>query len=258
MSHVRRLLVAILAAHTWSAGAPCAEPPAPPHARVAQIYRTRCSQCHGTAGTGRGPAAHFLTPAPRDFVEADYKLRSTPAGHLPMASDLERTIKTGIPGTAMPGFAGSLSDVETRALVDVLRNFSPRFDVDGEGVPVSLPPRPPHDVEMIRSGRALYMKLQCAVCHGPDGRGDGPSAGSLTDANGHPVRPRNLALPGMLKGGSRIEDIYRTLRTGMDGSPMTAIDSSLTELELWQLASFIRSLSEQPVPRDPNMPRGGD
>ena len=230
----------------------------PPHASVAQIYGRRCSGCHGTAGDGRGPVSHFLTPRPRSFVEAEYKLRSTPGDHVPVDSDLERTIRTGIPGTAMPGFAGDLSDEETRLLVDVLKNFSPRFDVDGPVRPVRVPPPPPYDPGMVIAGRAVFEKLGCASCHGAFGRGDGPLAGGLLDASRLPVRPRDFSLPGMLKGGSRAADIYRTLATGLDGTPMVALDGSVSEHERWQLAYFIQSLSFQPVPPIRGARSGGD
>lgn len=38
------------------------------------------------------------------------------------------------------------------------------------------------------SGRAIY-EARCAVCHGAEGRGDGPAAAGL------PIRPRDLTAP---------------------------------------------------------------
>ena len=38
-----------------------------------RTYETYCIGCHGDKGEGNGPAAEFLTPAPRNFVNGDYK-----------------------------------------------------------------------------------------------------------------------------------------------------------------------------------------
>lgn len=231
---------------------------APPHARVAQIYGRRCSGCHGNAGDGRGPVSHFLTPRPRSFVEAEYKIRSTPGDHVPLDGDLARTIKKGMPGTAMPGFEGDLSDSETRLLVDVLRNFSPRFDVDGFAKPVQVPAAPLNTPGTVAAGRQVYERLGCVDCHGAFGRGDGRLATGLLDSDQLTVRPRDFSLPGMLKGGSSAADIYRTLATGLDGTPMVALDGSVSDLERWQLAYFIQSLSMQPVLPVRGDPRSGE
>src|SRR2546429_3314835 len=40
--------------------------------------------------------------------------------------------------------------------------------------------------------RSLFAKLECWKCHGQEGRGDGPSAATLTDSNDQPIRPYNF------------------------------------------------------------------
>jgi len=50
-----------------------------------------------------------------------------------------------------------------------------------------------------------------------------------------------------------VEDIYRRLRTGLDGTPMPSfadlIDQKfLTDEELWRLAQYVRSLSPAASP----------
>lgn len=47
--------------------------------------------------------------------------------------------------------------------------------------PYASLPRPAGGQEQIARGRELY-ETQCAACHGPDGRGDGPAAASLSPA----------------------------------------------------------------------------
>ena len=41
----------------------------------ARLYRVHCSSCHGAAGGGDGPAAHFVYPAPRDHTDASHMNR---------------------------------------------------------------------------------------------------------------------------------------------------------------------------------------
>ena len=44
-----------------------------PPARAKAIYAERCVVCHGAAGGGDGPAAHGLTPRPRNFSDAAWQ-----------------------------------------------------------------------------------------------------------------------------------------------------------------------------------------
>ena len=54
------------------------------------LYGKHCSQCHGDAGDGQGPAADRLRPRPRDFRRGIYKIRRTTQGELPTDGDLFR------------------------------------------------------------------------------------------------------------------------------------------------------------------------
>ena len=66
------------------------------------LYLKYCSTCHGVDGTGEGTATVYLFPKPRDFTKGIFKFQSTPSGSLPTDGDLERTIRNGMPGSAMP------------------------------------------------------------------------------------------------------------------------------------------------------------
>ena len=217
---------------------------APPvHARIADVYRMHCERCHGERGDGDGPAARALVPRPRDFAEGDFKLRSTASGDVPTDADLERTVRRGVPGTAMPAFEGRLNDAETRAVIAVLKSFSPRFDVDGPGMPLELPPAPPADAGTLSRGHAAYARLACASCHGASGRGDGPVAGELRDAMNLATRPRDLTRRSLYKGGAEPAEIFRTLTTGMHGTAMTPHGTRTTQRERWDLAYYLASLA---------------
>src|SRR3989304_3036888 len=65
------------------------------------VYLDHCAICHGAAGDGEGMAAHMFMVRPRDFGRGVFKFRSTPSGSLPTDEDLARTIRRGLPGSAM-------------------------------------------------------------------------------------------------------------------------------------------------------------
>jgi cytochrome c len=43
--------------------------------------------------------------------------------------------------------------------------------------------------ELLEEGKKVYAKARCGACHGQDGRGFWPSAGSLKDDRDHPIHP---------------------------------------------------------------------
>jgi mono/diheme cytochrome c family protein len=78
------------------------------------IYLKNCAQCHGEKGDGAGYATPHLSPRPRDFTSAKFKVRTTPNGTLPTHQDLVNIIRRGMPYTSMPAWP-DLSDQEPRA-----------------------------------------------------------------------------------------------------------------------------------------------
>jgi mono/diheme cytochrome c family protein len=52
-------------------------------ARGKNVYAQNCIACHGVNGDGKGDAAAFLAPKPRDFTKANYRLRTTAPNSLP-------------------------------------------------------------------------------------------------------------------------------------------------------------------------------
>lgn len=221
-------------------------PPLRPHVRAAQIYKMSCASCHGVTGGGDGPISHLLHSRPRNFTQAEFKLRSTPSGYLPTEQDLARTIQKGLPGTQMRGFDDHLSASEIEAVVQVLRRFSGRFDKEPVGPRVPIPPMPPVTAERLARGRVAFEKYSCTGCHGPQGRGNGPWAKLCLDRDGRPAPPRDFTLPDQMRSGPEPQDLYRTLLTGLDGTPMIALGILIDPDELWSLVYFVRSIAHQP------------
>ena len=112
-------------------------------------------------------------------------------------------------------------------------------------IAVEIPPPGPYkpsvpSAEDIESGKAVYFQ-KCVWCHGPDGAGDGASAKRL------PTKPRNFnqgtfkirhTASGQLPTD---EDLILTVTNGLPGSAMPPWGSILTETEIKQVVSFVKT-----------------
>jgi mono/diheme cytochrome c family protein len=221
-------------------------------------YDKWCAGCHGVDGKGAGPAALRMLPRPRDFTKALFQVRTTPTGALPTDADILRVIDRGMPGTAMPGWEEHLSADERESLVQYIKTFSPFFKNQKQAAqPMEFPGGTSSSPEVIAEGRKVYEKIECFKCHGAAGRGDGNSAREMEDDEGHPMLPADLSQNWLFNGGGEAADIYRILRTGLDGTPMPGfsdlIDGKvITDDQLWAVSHYVRSLSPEkpPVVRD--------
>jgi mono/diheme cytochrome c family protein len=211
------------------------------------VYNHACAWCHGKDGRGDGPAAFSigkrLSPLPRDFTAGRFKLRSTRSGQLPTDEDLLRTVERGIPGY-MPSFHG-LTLHERHLAIAAVKRFYPGF-ADAHPAAVAAP-----DAGVLATGdpgrgRAAFEAAGCASCHGDRGRGDGPSAGQLRDDRGLPIRPADLRYPARFKNGSAPADVYRTLVTGLDGTPMPSYEGAFDDPRaLADLVAYVGSLKRR-------------
>lgn len=198
------------------------------------VYATHCAVCHGLQGNGKGEVAAQLATKPRDFTKGEYKIKSTPSGSLPTDADLIRSIKYGVPGTAMVP-QDYLSDAEVQAVVEYIKSFSRRFAQATARKPIVIPSPPSRTPERVAHGEVVYKKADCAQCHGQNGKGDGPSAKDLS------IKPADFTQR-PLKNGPAVQDIFRTILTGFDGTPMPAYQFILEDEEAWDLAYYIESL----------------
>ena len=207
------------------------------------LYLKYCSQCHGEKGDGDGYATPHLSPRPRDFTTGKFKVRTTPSGALPTHLDLVTIIRRGMPYTSMPGWP-NLSDQEVSDLAYFVKTFSHDFSVpESVPQPIPLPSAPTATNESIELGKKLYEENGCLKCHGTLGRGDGPSASTLVDDLGHSIRAADLAHNWTFRGGSSREDIFKTMSTGFNGTPMPSFLDALQPEQRWAITDFIFSLS---------------
>lgn len=218
--------------------------------RGKSVYSENCAACHGVNGDGRGDAAAFLLPKPRNFVQANYRLRSTAPGNLPTDVDLFRAVSLGMPGTPMPPWRVNLSDDDRWAVVEFTKRFSPRFADTNEDrhAVVSLGTPPSRNEANLAEGKILYTKMACVTCHGETGRGDGPAAVTLVDDSQTRIAPRDLTKPPAFKSGYATKEIVRTILTGFDGTPMVGFHGTLPQQDAWKLAYYVETLARPTAP----------
>lgn len=210
------------------------------------IYERRCIGCHGAMGDGKGPAARFFKIKPRDFTSGIFKFRSTGGGDksLPSDQDLFITVSHGLWGTPMPPWY-KISSEERLAVIQYIKTFSDRWQKETVNAPIDIPPEPPVTSQSIAEGKVHFMN-SCFACHGKDGEGHGPLARALIDTWGHPATPANFTLaagsPGGVKLGHDGIHIFKTIMTGVGGTPMPPFAKSFTAAEAWNIVHYVESL----------------
>jgi mono/diheme cytochrome c family protein len=214
---------------------------APEALRGWPIYERLCLPCHGVRGDGRGPAAPYVWPAPRAFTRGEMKWRSAPVGQPPSDDDVRATILLGAPGTAMPGFAATLSTEQQDDVIAVLRAFAPAA-WDGAVQPVELGDPPPPDPAR---GAELWRVKGCPACHGPAADGHGPSSFALRappyDLTSVLHRPREPGAEAYRRAAAL------SIATGLTGTAMPSFAGTLPEADLWALADHVVAIAGRDV-----------
>jgi len=80
------------------------------------LFVQHCASCHGKTGDGKG-WTELDRPA-RSFKDGGFSYGNTPGA-------IFRTLTTGIPGTPMPSFDGSLDEEQRRALAEYVITLGP-------------------------------------------------------------------------------------------------------------------------------------
>lgn len=247
-------------------------------ARIApgrEVYAIECAGCHGTTGDGGGPAARFLDPRPRNFRKGVFKFTSTSSGGKPLRSDLFRTITRGLSGASMPDFRLTSEErrwdlVEYVSYLAMVGEYEQlmldeAYDTEEEPDPAEMAeiiygrwtpdhlrgvypdaPETERDLASVERGRELFLDpgmTNCATCHGEAGKGDGVTADKYEDDWGYPIVPRNFQ-GGVFRAGETPQDLWRTIATGINGTPMGAFGDNLTGEQIWDLVHFVQELSQ--------------
>lgn len=243
--------------------------------RGLEVYSRYCVQCHGVTGDGKGEAAAYMIPRPRDYRRGLFKFTSTTYGSKPLRDDLLRTVRRGVRGTSMPSFSlldpkdldavvdyvlvlthrGELEEeLSGEALVadaldpnridDMQKSILSKWDQARSHVVYPVTPMPEFTQAMINDGKERFGKIGCAQCHGDDGRGQMASnVGS--DIWGNPTKAADLT-SGMLRGGTDPLDIYRHIDAGINGTPMPSFHETLKKEPevVWHLVAYVLKVAD--------------
>ncbi|WP_084029739.1 cbb3-type cytochrome c oxidase subunit II [Bradyrhizobium sp. LMTR 3] len=217
-----------------------------------EVYQRRCLGCHGESGDGNGPAATFMyKQRPRSFAAAVFKFRLTKEP-LPTDGDLLRTITRGVRGTAMPAWH-ELHIIDRLAVIQYIKfelavdRSDPAkpyayFKEEPPGAPLYIGRPPVPSEQMLTRAKDVWQSAKCWECHGQTGKGDGEKAPGLKDDLGFPSPPADLTA-GQFKSGPTVEDIFRTMTTGLSGTPMPSYRDPLSEEDRWALSYYVLALS---------------
>ena len=193
-----------------------------------QVYREFCQKCHGVYGRGDGPALEYLSVKPPDLTDPGVlRNRSTDeivSALLAGGKDWQN------PHSLMVSIASSTKKHELSEAVTYMKTLS------APGGHVSL-----------RAGRDIYTSI-CWVCHGLDGKGDGPAAAGMKP------KPRDFTAKEFSVAG-REERIYRTISEGAAKSfhgseSMIAWKGALTPQQIGDVMAYIETL-KPPVAKEP-------
>lgn len=90
----------------------------------------------------------------------------------------------------------------------------------------------PLGADAATSGAEIF-KNNCVACHGEQGHGDGPAGAMLNP------QPKNLP---ELASTASDDYLYWRINTGKPGTSMVGWKGILTDEQIWQVVSFIRTL----------------
>lgn len=249
----------------WGAGVVCQER----DIDGAALFETVCANCHGKTGDGRGKAARYVFPRPRNLRHGSFRLVST-VSKKPSVDDIYRVIEVGIPGTSMKSWK-ELGKDKIGALVDhVIRirregateriheELRQEGGIASEGAEKTIadyvskaleagprwsgPEAPPVQSNSVQRGKQVYLEQKCASCHGLGGRGS--KGMDLVDQDGQPTWATDL-VRGEFHGGREPQDIAARVYLGMPGSAMPS-SSNLSPEDLSALVAYCLSLSAAP------------
>jgi len=221
-----------------------------------KVYYKRCVWCHGVEGGGDGPSADRLFTRPRNFIQGTFKIRRTDSGELPLEEDLIRTVKNGLPGSAMPAWGEFLSDGEIVAVVNFVKTLVQDRSFDDADDTVNIQDfgtnpwgtKGPYHLgipqEAIDQGKEIFTQNKCFECHGGEGRGDGNP--TMKDDWGFPIVAADWQQCWNFRGSRRNHydpfNVVRTVSTGLNGTPMPNFKDRITVEDRWKLAAFVNSL----------------
>ncbi len=93
-------------------------------------------------------------------------------------------------------------------------------------------PADPYAAPSVQRGAHLYAE-NCALCHGADGRGDGPAAAAMA------IRPANLVAPHLF--AHTPGDLFWWISHGKGDGAMPGFAGTLSAADRWDVINFVRA-----------------
>ena len=178
-----------------------------------RLYDVNCSMCHGLKGGGDGPVLRIMKSKYDYIPKAEAKLAAASVQALPIET-LETFILNGI--DVMPAWGKLLSEQEIRLVARHIFTF-PTNKMDNEA----------------NTGKELFA-TRCALCHGSEGKGDGPG---IPDTYDPVVTPDLTAQFVQSQSPEALTDI---IKNGLKLMPPWG--SILTDSEIALLVEYILTL----------------
>ena len=101
-----------------------------------------------------------------------------------------------------------------------------------------------------KRGKVLFHEMQCISCHGVNGKGHEAKT-NMKDERKLPIMAADLTQPSSFGNGNARKDIFRTVMTGLNGSPMPSFEDYFADDQdkLWDLVEYVYSLQEDTLAR---------
>jgi mono/diheme cytochrome c family protein len=230
-------------------------------------YVQNCYACHGMKGDGKGPAARYYRPPPRDLTQGLYKFGGVVDG-LPHDDDFARILKHGLNGTAM--LAWDVPDAEIEPIIHYIKTFAEVWEEEeehGTQIAVDTDPWGGKEKEAVVRGQKLYHGLAtCQQCHAAyitkkeiyeasTEVGNKP----IVDFRPNPYQPEakeadyeadgkkmRIMPPDFLfnkvRSGREVKDIYRIISAGIPGTAMPTWHGAMPDPDVWAMAYYVQSL----------------
>jgi len=232
-----------------------------------KVYNTYCMGCHGVKGDGQGPAAEFLNPKPRNFLDGEFRFSSRPSGDVPTDQDLFRTITEGLHGSSMPPW-NLMPESDRWAVVAYLKTFAPNAWKFAPGAETSIAEDPylgqPSAAAIKRGETAYHGMAMCYSCHAAyvtpekinEARGfygmpplkafreNLGSAVPMQTSDGSVIVPPDFVW-NKLKRGTDLQTLYHVIGNGISGTPMPTWKGILPEEDLWGIVYYVKDLAQK-------------
>jgi mono/diheme cytochrome c family protein len=167
-----------------------------------------------------------------------------------MKSDLFKRLSILIAVVVLVGgfillFSYDIIKIDWVSFMEIQPAYQPMYDplpVPTDSIPIEgaayipglgVPANPvTADAASLARGQELF-RINCQMCHGPEGEGNGPVANYLQNK---PANLSGLAVQSLSDGG-----IFMTITDGVQGK-MPALNENLTVRERWDVVNYVRTL----------------